>query len=231
MMIKPWVGVGLVVLAIGSFYAVRKTNVLSCVRCLPAGSPAQTRPLNVAWPPQVGQPYPDLEWIDQTGQKIRLSSFKGKVLLIEPVGMNCPACLGWSGTETYGPFQGLSGQAGLHPFEAGFESQTRLAFEDPRIVHVQLLLFNTRMQATTAEDAKAWAEHFHRDRAKNQLVLAGSADLLQPAHYQATYNQVPGFQVVDKDFILRSDATSDNPKTSLWNELVPMIPTLVQEVR
>jgi cytochrome oxidase Cu insertion factor (SCO1/SenC/PrrC family) len=41
----------------------------------------------VSWPPQLGQPYPDLELVDQTGQKTRLSSFKGKVILIEPVGM------------------------------------------------------------------------------------------------------------------------------------------------
>ncbi len=41
-----------------------------------------------AWPPELGKPYPDLELVDQTGKKVRLSSFKGKVLLIEPIGMS-----------------------------------------------------------------------------------------------------------------------------------------------
>ncbi len=188
---------------------------------------AEIRP----WPPQVGQPYPDLEMVDQTGQKVRLSSFKGKVLLIEPVGMNCPACLGWSGTQKHGPFQGLAGQPGLSPIEDNFSRYAGgISFTDPRIIHIQLLLFNTTMRPTTAADAKAWAKHFHKDGSENQYVLAGSAELLSPARNLASYNLIPGFQLVDKDFILRSDSTSDNPKTNLWTELLPQVPGLVQAV-
>lgn len=39
------------------------------------------------WPPQPGHAYPDLELVDQTGRPVRLSSFKGRVILVEPVGM------------------------------------------------------------------------------------------------------------------------------------------------
>ena len=44
------------------------------------------------WPPKIAEPYPDLQLIDQTGKTVKLSSFKGKVILLEPLGMTCPAC-------------------------------------------------------------------------------------------------------------------------------------------
>ena len=37
-------------------------------------------------------PFPDLELMSDSGVVRRLSEFKGKIILVEPVGMNCPAC-------------------------------------------------------------------------------------------------------------------------------------------
>ena len=56
------------------------------------------------WPPKLGQRYPDLQVIDHHGNKRRLSDFAGKVLLVEPVGMNCPACNAYAGAEFAGGF-------------------------------------------------------------------------------------------------------------------------------
>jgi hypothetical protein len=78
---------------------------------------------------------------------------------------------------------------------------------------------------------KAWAEHFHRNRFKNEVALAGSADLLQPRCRQASYNLIPGFQLVDKDFVLRHDATSDSPKINLWRDLIPKIAAFAREAK
>ena len=44
-------------------------------------------PLPFAWPPSVGETYPDVELRDHKGEIVKLSSFRGKVLLIEPIGM------------------------------------------------------------------------------------------------------------------------------------------------
>ena len=55
--------------------------VASCGNGSPPG------PLPFAWPPRVGETYPDVELRDHTGEIVKLSSFRGKVLLIEPVGM------------------------------------------------------------------------------------------------------------------------------------------------
>ncbi len=39
------------------------------------------------WPPTVGEAYPDLVLRDQHGTWVTLSDHRGKVILIEPVGM------------------------------------------------------------------------------------------------------------------------------------------------
>ena len=49
--------------------------------CAPSG------PLPFDWPPVVDETYPDLELTDFRGDVFKLSSLRGKVLLIEPIGM------------------------------------------------------------------------------------------------------------------------------------------------
>lgn len=44
-------------------------------------------PLPFSWPPVSGEAYPDLELQDFRGRAVKLSSLRGKVLLIEPIGM------------------------------------------------------------------------------------------------------------------------------------------------
>ena len=68
------------------------------------------------WPPRVGEPYPDLHLVDQTGRVTALSSFKGRVLLVEMVGMTCPACQGFSGAKRLGTFGGVA-DGGLPPID------------------------------------------------------------------------------------------------------------------
>ena len=43
--------------------------------------------LDFDWPPQVGQRYPDVTLRGLDGERVSLSDFEGKVLLIEPIGM------------------------------------------------------------------------------------------------------------------------------------------------
>jgi thiol-disulfide isomerase/thioredoxin len=177
------------------------------------------------WPPRVGELYPDLRLVDQTGQVVALSSFKGSLVLIEIVGMNCPACQAFSGAARAGSFAGVVPQGGLPPIEDLVRDYARGApFPSRDLVFVQLLLFNMQMGPTTPEDARAWAEHFHRHRARHQYVLAGGAAL----HNNASYEMVPGFQLVDRRFVLRWDATGHSPRHDLYRELLPAIPALLE---
>jgi len=178
------------------------------------------------WPPRLGEPYPDLHLVDQTGRMTTLSSFKGRVILVEMIGMTCPACQGFSGAKRLGTFGGVGSDGGLPAIDELIPEYARgVTFPNDDIVFVQLLLFNMQMEPPTAEDARAWAAHFHRDAAKHQYVLAGGPAL----HTQASYVLVPGFQIIDRQFVLRWDATGHAPRHNLYRELLPALPSLLKE--
>jgi len=176
-----------------------------------------------SWPPRLGKAYPDLEFLDANGQVVRLSSFKGKVLVIEPIGMNCPACQAFAGGHKAGGFKGTRPQQNLGSIEEYFPRfADGLHLTDDRIVFVQLLLYDMKLAQPTVKDAKDWTNHFDYP-GKNRVVLIGKVDL----RGNASYNLIPGFQLVDRKFILRSDSTGHHPKHGLYNHLLPMVPTLL----
>lgn len=61
------------------------------------------------------------------------------------------------------------------------------------------------------------------DRSKNHLVLAGTKELLG----DASYNMIPGFHLVDRNFIFHSDSAGHTPRHNLVTHLLPMIPKLL----
>jgi hypothetical protein len=99
----------------------------------------------------------------------------------------------------------------------------RVSLADDRLVYVQLLLYGLDMKAPTAADARAWAEHYRMDRSKNRVVLAGTSEFVN----DASYAMIPGFQLVDKNFILRAESSGHRPRHDLYRELLPMIPQLL----
>ena len=74
----------------------------------PIGSLADGLPLHrretqdFNWPPKLNEPYPDLHLVDQDGKLTRLSEFKGKIILVEPIGMPCQACQAFCGGHHVG---------------------------------------------------------------------------------------------------------------------------------
>lgn len=61
--------------------------VLSLALLAGCGDGAPSGPLPFAWPPTVGDAYPDVELLDHTGATVRLADFAGKVIVVEPIGM------------------------------------------------------------------------------------------------------------------------------------------------
>ena len=198
---------------------------VSIVRNAPAAQAQAPVAVPVFWPPQVGEPYPDLQLVDQTGRLTSLASLKGRVVLVEMIGMTCPACQGFSGAKKRGTFGGVDSDGGLPSIDELLVQYARGAMLSDDLVLVQILLFDLKMGPPTADDARAWASHFHRDAAKHQYVLAGGPAL----HNQASYVMVPGFQLVDRRFVLRWDATGHTPRHNLYTELLPAIPAILQE--
>ena len=41
---------------------------------------------------------------------------------------------------------------------------------------------------------------------------------------------IPGFQLIDREFVLRYDGTGHRPRHDIWRELMPAIPSLLAEV-
>jgi peroxiredoxin len=183
------------------------------------------------WPPRLGEPYPDLTLKDPTGREVRLSEFKGRVLLVEPIGIDCPACQAFAGGNRpeVGPFRTCRPQQGLQSIGEYVEQYGGgITLDDPRLVYVQLLLYDwSRTGPPSLEDARQWAEHFGEDRRSNQFVLVGDEDLIT----QASYDMIPGFQLIDADFVLRVDSTGHHPRHNLWSELLPRLGEMVQTVR
>jgi len=176
------------------------------------------------WPPKVGEYFPDLELIDHRGDEINLSQFLGKVLIIEPIGMTCPACNGWSGAIERGGFKGIRPQKNLQAIEKSFPKYTNgIKLDHKNIIFIQLLLYDLTMGPPKPRHAKNWAEHFGLDKQPNTYVTVPREDMRN----NASYTMIPGFFLVDKDFVLRSDATGHHPHNNLWTHLLPMVPGLL----
>lgn len=183
-------------------------------------SPAATAPGAAFWPPVRGKAFPELTLRDRTGALVSLGSFRGKIIILEPVGMTCPACNAFSGANAVGGFEGVQPQTDCPALEEYFSTETTgVNLDDPRIVWVQLLLYNMQMQAPTVDDLKRWTAHFPAVRKANCVVLAATPEMLG----NASYAMIPGVQLIDRDFVLRSDFRGHGGGDSLRGHLLPLV--------
>ncbi len=180
--------------------------------------------LDFAWPPKLSEPFPNLELISHTGDTVRLSDFQGKVVLVEPIGMTCAACNAFSGARVRGGYENIKPQENLPSIEKLLPTYAQgQSLDDDRIVLVQLLLYDMNLHAPSPEDAREWAKHFGFDRKPNIYVLAADERFIN----KASYDMIPGFFLLDKNMVLRADATGHHPKHNLFTELLAKIPELL----
>jgi hypothetical protein len=173
------------------------------------------------WPPTLDMPYPDLKLVNQDGEITQLSQFKGKVIVVEPIGMTCPACNAFVDSKGAGGFQGNGQQKGLPSLKKLMSDYAGISWPNRDVVVVYLLLYNQSMKPPTLKDAKAWAKHFDLNTWDNEYVLVGKKQ-------HQVYELVPGFQLIDKDFRLVSDSTGHNPKNDTYRHTFPMLGRLVK---
>lgn len=170
--------------------------------------------LPTPWPPKKGEAYPDVVLQTPDGKTVRLSDHKGKVILIEPIGMSCPGCQGFLGGNTIGGFAGVTPQKGLRSIEE-FAEERGLDLDDPNLLYVHLVLYSMKMGAPTLKDGREWAEHWGMNERKNGLVLLGDPRYINPG----SYKMIPGFQLIGPDFVLEMDASGHNPVDRLYDLL------------
>jgi len=183
------------------------------------------------WPPRVGEAYPNLRLRNSKGERVPLERFRGKVILVEPIGMDCPACNAFAGGNRPGSagFQGVAPQAGLPSIEEILRDYAGgVSLSDDRLVLVHLLLYAPGQQGPPSlEMARVWAEHFELEESGNTTILVGEDYLIGPE----SYRMVPGFQLIDRDFVLRYDGSGHRPRHDIWTELMPAVRSLLAGVR
>ncbi len=182
-------------------------------------------PLPFEWPPAVGERYPDLQLEDAGGERVTLSSFEGKVIFIEPIGMTCGACNAFAGANepSVGGFRGQRPQADMPSMDDAASTYGGVSLDDDRIVFVHLLLYGPDMAAPTRAEAQEWAQHFGLDDRPNHVVLVGDERMLS----EATRAMIPGLQVVDREFVLRYDGAGRTAPDDLWSDLWPGVGDLL----
>ena len=60
------------------------------------------------------------------------------------------------------------------------------------------------------------------DQKPNHVVLIAPEAMRQPS-----YDMIPGYLLVDRDFVLRQDATGHHPADNLYESLIPSIPRFI----
>jgi hypothetical protein len=178
------------------------------------------------WPPVLGQRYPDLELRDLEGRPVMLSSLAGKPLLIELVGMTCAGCQAMLGGNRPGAggYGGVQPQAGIGSVDEYLATYAKgLVIGDPGFTSVVILLYGIGDGAPEQDDAVAFAQHFALAKVPNQRVLVGDARYIR----DDVRARIPGFQIVDKDFTLRSDAAGGGAPHKFWSHSFPTLAELL----
>lgn len=179
-----------------------------------------------AWPPVFGKEFPNLQLYNHKGEFVSLNKFTGKIIVVEPIGMNCPACNAFAGAndKNIGKFSGISPQANLPSFKEALKTYGGIDFAKEDIVYVHLLLYNLQMKVPTLQDAKNWARHF-AIHSENEMVLVGTKEM----QGQASYRMIPGFYLIDENFVVVSDSTGHHPKNNLYTQLIPHLKKLLRQ--
>lgn len=170
------------------------------------------------WPPQMNKPYPNFGLVDQEGKAIKLSDFRGKVILIENVDMGNKVSQALSGgivdlPEAPQPIQKIVGEY----------SEGKVSLPNPEIILIKILYYNEKGERPTQADAARWAAHFKLSRTDNVIVAVPDQDMR--AYYTSLI--IPGYQLVDRAFNLRVDSAGENPKHSLEMTLIPLLAKLL----
>tara|TARA_R110002049_G_scaffold2750_4_gene21982 strand:- start:159880 stop:160707 length:828 start_codon:yes stop_codon:yes gene_type:complete len=178
------------------------------------------------WPPSVGAFYPDLVLKDQNGERFQLSDLAGKVILLELAAIPCKGCQAYAGGNERGGFGGVAVQKGLGSIHQYAKQYARVDLEtDPNVVFVQLLLYGKSMRNPTANEVSGWARHFGMNRSKNQIVLQGDRSMVT----RESSNLIPGFHLIDRNFVLRFDASGHHPHDDLYRDLLPALGKLARQ--
>jgi hypothetical protein len=173
----------------------------------------------------VGETFPDIDLYDHQGNAFSISSLQGKPTLVEILSMTCAGCQGFSGGSKYGGFGGFPSQSGLDSIEKYFKDYSRGHKLFSNDIHfVQIIVYNTELLPPSASDLAAWRAHFKLEHPNTFIV--GGGELLAN---KASFRMIPGFLLLDRDLIVKFDATGHSPRHNLYTELLPAVSALIKQ--
>lgn len=174
------------------------------------------------WPPEIGREYPDLKLMTHDGKDVQLSDFKGKLILLELVGMTCPGCHAFTGgnkiKEKFHNIRAQSGIKSIHEYATEFGG---FDLKNPEILFIQVLAYDLKDKQTKKSDLKLWMDHFYKEGiSKNTIVAVPKDSLVSPD----TYKMIPTFHLIDRKGVLRSRGKNNK----LYDELLPLLGGLAE---
>lgn len=175
------------------------------------------------WPAKMNVPYPALGLIDQTGQNFSLADLKGRVIIVEFIDMSSPVSQAQSGAGLMSAYAGGEVDEFAKPFSEYLRDlETPLVLPHDRIMELKILVYGPDGGMASRDDAQNWATHFNLKRDDNIIVAVPQKDMRD----KATDGLVGGFQLIDKNLLLRADSAGPTPKHNLTLTLTPLVPKL-----
>ena len=180
------------------------------------------------WPAVMNKPYPEIKLFDQKGQAFSLSSLKGKVVILEFIDISSPVSQAQSGARAVGayPFKSQDVDQYARPFSDVLKKNTdeKLTLPHDHIVELKIIVYGEGNAQGSRDDAQNWAEHFGFKRSDNVIVAVPEKDL----RGKKSDSLIGGFQLVDRNMILRVDSAGKTPKHNLQMTLAPLVPKLIR---
>ena len=163
-----------------------------------------------AWPPEKNRTYPDLELVDQEGNVTRLSDFKGKVILVEPVGIPCQACVAFAGGHELGAFKGIEPQSDLESIESYAKRFGDVRLDDDRQLNQMTMHASFAVPDLARPTGDAWVMSF--------APALGDAVVLPPRLQRRWPLGIPSFPSVHRYLVeltwpAGAAAIADGPAT------------------
>ncbi len=181
------------------------------------------------WPPKMNKQYPEIELFDQEGKELTISSLKGKVLIVEYIDISSPISQAQSGAGLLGAYYASASQdidKYAQPFSKILMDNTdnSLILPNENIIELKIIIYGENANAGSRDDAYNWASHFDLDKSDNVIVAVPKKDI----RGEIATSIIGGYQLVDKNGILRVDSAGSNPKHNLKMTLVPLVPKLIR---
>ena len=179
------------------------------------------------WPAKMNKPYPEIELIDREGKAFKLSDFKGKVIILSFLDMSSPTSQAQSGAGLSGPY-GVTQDK--DQYAETFEDVVRKSVDGdfslphPDVLQVNILVYKQDGSQPTVDAAENWATHFDLEKEQGVIVAVPQKDI----RGDETNKIINGFQLIDKNHILRVDSSGPEPKHNLKMTFIPLVPKLLR---